>query len=316
MQHFSAERIAALLTYGEIADAIGAAFADGNIRAPQRWHLTSETDPNDALLIMPAWRPGGVGIVKAVTVRSGNAARGLATVQGTALLFDEASGTPLATVDATALTRWRTAATSLLAARRLARPESSIMAMVGSGAMADHLLRAFSSEFALREVLIWSRTAAHARGLAAAIGLPKTVRVSVVDDLESAVRRADIVSCATLAESPLVFGAWVKSGAHVDLVGAFRPTMRESDDTLIQRARIYVDTRAGALSEAGDLVRPLRAGVIRQSDVLGELADLVREDRRSDENAVTLFKSVGHSIEDLATAERLMDAAAAVSRET
>ena len=321
MQHFSAERIAALLTYAGLADAIGAALTDDAVVAPQRWHLHSESQGQDALLIMPAWRRQGLGVVKVVTVRADNAVRSQPTVQGISLLFDEVSGTPLATVDATALTRWRTAATSLLAARYLARPASSVMVMVGSGAMANHLLHAYCSEFPLTEILIWSRTPAHAHRLADTIVLPGPLHVAAVTDLQSAIGCADIVSCATMAERPLVCGAWVKSGAHVDLVGAFKPTMRESDDALIERAEIYVDTRAGALTEAGDLVQPMRAGVIAESAILGELADLVRRGPhggRNSETSVTLFKSVGHSIEDLAAAERLVSAAGAlgVSRET
>ena len=321
MQHFSAERIGELLTYSELADAIGDVFANRSVVAPKRWHLRSGSLTKDALLIMPAWRQGGLGVVKMVTVRAENAARGQATVQAISVLFDDATGTPLATVDATALTRWRTAATSLLAARYLASPESSILAMVGSGAMARHLPRAYCSEFPITEVMIWSRTPEHACRLAATISLPAAVRVEAVTNLEYAVRRADIVSCATMSESPLVLGAWVKSGAHVDLVGAFQPTMRESDDALIQRAEIYVDTLAGARSEAGDLVQALKAGVIDDSAILGELADLIsgrlRGGRR--DTSVTLFKSVGHSIEDLAAAERLFFAspgASVVSRET
>ena len=319
MQHFSAERIEELLTYTKLADAIGAAIADDTIVAPKRWHLCDGGQAQRALLIMPAWRPRRIGIVKSVTVRPENAARGLATVQGISMLFDESSGAPLATVDATALTRWRTAATSLLASRYLARPESAILVMVGSGAMANHLPRALCSEFPLSEVLVWSRTFAHAQRLAGTIRLPAVVNVGAVADLEGAVRRADIISCATMAESPLVHGAWLKSGTHVDLVGAFQPTMRESDDALIKRAQIFVDTREGTLIEAGDLVQPLRAGVIEESAILGELKDLVRHGRPRGCNtdAVTVFKSVGHAIEDLAAAELLLQTAAAdVSRET
>ena len=318
MQHFSAERIDELLTYPALADAIARTFVDNEVVAPQRWHLRSERNARDALLIMPAWRHGGVGVVKVVTVRPENATHATPTVQGVSLLFDEVAGTPIATVDATVITRWRTAATSLLAARYLARAASDVMLMVGSGAMANHLPNAFCSEFPLREVLIWSRTPAHASHLAESLRLPPTIHVSATTDLENAVRRADIVSCATLAESPIIRGRWVKSGAHVDLVGAYQPTMRESDDALIRRAEIYVDTRAGALSEAGDLVQPLRDGVVQESAIRGELVDLVRQNPRcgrSSEAAVTVFKSVGHSREDLAAAEALL-AAAGVSRET
>lgn len=320
MQHYSASRIEELLTYSRLADAIGAAFLDDRIVAPTRLHLQTGESTQDALLIMPAWRRGGLGVVKVVTVRAANIPRSLPSVQGVSLLFDEASGTPVATLDATALTRWRTAATSLLAARHLARHTSTVLAMLGSGAVAGHLIRAYASEFPLRTVLIWSRTEAHARRLAMNLELGEGVDVVATKDRESAARQADIICCATMAEAALVCGAWVKPGTHVDLVGAFTPQMRESDDVLMRRADIYVDTRAGALKEAGDLVQPLRAGVISASDIRGELADIVRSTcpLRREESSITVFKSVGHSIEDLAAAELLVASAHAevVSRET
>ena len=154
MQHFSAQRITELLTYGTLADAIAVAFAKSDITAPPRWHLPSGQQAADATLIMPAWQRGGLVVCKVVTVRAGNAVRGLPTVQGIMLIFDEPSGAPIASVDATELTRWRTAATSLLAARYLARPESAVLLMVGSGAMARHLIHAYVEEFTLRGILI------------------------------------------------------------------------------------------------------------------------------------------------------------------
>ena len=321
MQHYSATLIEMLLNYSKLADAIRAAFLDTTITAPNRMHLPRGESTQDVVLIMPAWRRGGLGVVKVVTVRAANMSRSLPTVQGVSLLFDEASGKPVATLDATALTRWRTAATSLLAARYLARPMSSVLTMLGSGAVAGHLIRAYASEFPIRTVLIWSRTEAHAQRLAANLRLGSHVNIATSTDRESAVRQADIISCATLAETALVCGSWVKPGAHVDLVGAFTPQMRESDDALMKIAEIYVDTRAGALKEAGDLVQPLGAGVISASEILGELADMVLHDPgplpRKD-TSITVFKSVGHSIQDLAAAELLINAANAggVSRET
>ena len=321
MQHYSAAQIEALLSYSKLADAIGAAFLDERISAPTRMHLTTGEATPDVVLIMPAWRRGGLGVIKVVTVRPANTLRNLPSVQGVSLLFDEASGTPVATLDATALTRWRTAATSLLAARYLARPTSAVFAMLGSGAVAEHLVRAYAHEFPLRTVLIWSRTQAHARRLAASLELGSSVSIMTTTDRESAVRQADIICCATMAETALVCGDWVKPGSHVDLVGAFTPRMRESDDVLMKRAEIYVDTRAGALEEAGDLAQPLYTGVISASDILGELADMVRHGPgplRRHHQSITVFKSVGHAIEDLAAAEVLVAAAEAhgVSRET
>ena len=322
MQHFSAQRIAELLTYRALADAVAAALVDDRVAAPSRWHLPSSQRAPDATLIMPAWRRGGLSVFKVVTVRSANAVRGLPTVQGISLIFDEPSGAPIATIDATALTPWRTAATALLAARYLARPGSAVLLMVGSGAMADHLIRAYAAEFPLREILIWSRTEAHARRLAIEVGaVIANSQVRAVTNLDDAVGQADIISCATLAKEGLVAGTRVRAGTHVALVGAFTPDMRESDDELIKRAEIYVDTRAGALKEAGDLVQPLRTGVISIDHIRGELADLIREAprlNRGNDAAITLFKSVGHGIEDLAAAEMLLATAATrtVSRET
>lgn len=319
LQHFSASRIGQLLSYSRLADAIATAVARDDIQCPERMHLRSGSASTDALLIMPAWRNGGHAAVKVVTVRSGNAARGLPTVQGILVLFDDVSGRALATFDATALTGWRTAAASLLAARYLAPKNSRVLVMAGAGAIAAHLIRAYSCEFPLQEVVIWSRTVGRAKELARKMSLGADVCVSVVEDLQAATRRADILSCATSAEDGLIKGTWLRAGTHVDLVGAFKPHMRESDDELIQRAEVFVDTRPGALQEAGDLVQPLRAGAISEAHVRGDLASLVR-DRvvRSRDSAITVFKSVGFALEDLVAAEVVLGAHKDedVSRET
>jgi len=228
-------------------------------------------------------------------------------VQGVMLVFDEMTGTPAATFDAAALTRWRTAATSLLAARYLARSSSTVMVMAGAGAMAKYLIAAYRSEFPLEEIWIWSRTAARAQELAASIQIGGE-RVHATTKLDGAVARADIVSCATLAEDGLIRWSWVKAGTHIDLVGAFNPSRRESDDDLVRRAQIHVDSRVGALKEAGDIIQALASGAISTDNIRGDLAALVRgipQCGRHDETAITLFKSVGHSIEDLAAAELL-----------
>jgi alanine dehydrogenase len=311
VRHISAAQLDRLLTYSTLADAIRDAFADQTLFAPQRLHFqTGAGDTNEPLLIMPAWRPGGVSVIKLVTVRPTNADCGRPTVQGLLAVFEGESGAPVATIDATALTRWRTASASLLAARYLARKSSRVMAMIGAGAMARHLIQAYCSEFLLEEIVIWSRTYAHAQRLAAETVVPPGVRVIAKRELAEAIAVADIVSCATLAERGLVCGAWVKPGTHVDLVGAFTPTMRESDDDLIRRAAIYVDVRAGALAEAGDLVQPIASGVITARDIRGDLADLAtgRRSGRVCDESVTLFKSVGHAIEDFAAGELVMAA--------
>src|SRR6185503_9431313 len=259
----------------------------------------------------PAWEasaPGGQAAgrylgVKSVTVFPDNATRGKPAVFGTYLLLSAETGETLAVMDATRLTAWRTGAASALASRYLSRPDASRLAMVGAGALAPQLVRAHASVRPIRQVAIWNRSADRARALAAALA-PTGLEIAVADDLEAAVRRADIVSTATLSAEPLVRGAWLAPGAHVDCVGAYRPNMRETDDEVVRRARIFVDTRAGAFGEAGDILQPLQAGVIGKDAVLGDLFDLTRgaASGRGAADEITLFKSVGAAIEDLAAA--------------
>jgi ornithine cyclodeaminase len=175
--------------------------------------------------------------------------------------------------------------------------------MIGAGALAPYLIRAHASVRPLRKIAIWNRTRERAEILAAEFS-SLGFQASAADDLEKAMRAADIISCATLSSSPLVHGTWLQAGTHLDLVGGFRPTMREADDKTLRRARIYVDTRAGVLKEAGDIVDPLRRGVIRERDIQGDLFDLCRGSVQGRESAseITLFKSVGTAVEDLATA--------------
>lgn len=260
------------------------------------------------LLLMPAWTKGaGEAFVgtKIVSVYPGNAARGLPAVHGSYMLADGTTGAPLAVMDGTALTVWRTAAASALAAGYLARPDASRLAMVGAGALAPHLIRAHAAARPIDHVTIWNRGRARAEALAEGLtGALAGVTITVAADLENAVREADIVSCATLAANPVVEGAWLKPGAHLDLVGGYTPAMREADDAAVTRASLFVDTRAGALKEAGDVVDPIRRGVIAETAVKADLFDLCRGRHagRTSAEEITLFKSVGTAIEDLAAA--------------
>jgi ornithine cyclodeaminase len=206
-------------------------------------------------------------------------------------------------MDGSRLTVWRTAAASALAARALARRDAARMVMVGAGALAPFLIRAHAAERPLADIALWNHRPERAREMArdlAAQGLP----VRAVESLEAAVREADIVSCATLSVEPLVRGEWLRPGAHVDCVGAFKPTMRETDDSCIRRASLFCDTRAGALKEGGDLAIPVASGLIKPADVRADLFDLARgvHSGRTSEDEITLFKSVGTAIEDLAAA--------------
>ena len=211
--------------------------------------------------------------MKIVTVFPDNGKRSLPSIYGQYLLLDGATGQSLALLDGTMLTKRRTACASGLASRYLSRPDSSKLLMIGTGALAPQLIRVHAKVRPIREVAIWGRTPAQAEALARelAASLPEVlgrpIAVRAVGDRKSAVAEADIVSCATLSKAPLVEGDWLHEGQHLDLVGAYTPEMRESDDKAAWRARVFVDTRAGALKEAGDIVQPLANGTIDEDDV-------------------------------------------------
>jgi ornithine cyclodeaminase len=213
------------------------------------------------------------------------------------------TGATLAVMEATRLTAWRTAAASALASRHLSRPDAARLLMVGAGALAPFLVRAHASVRPIREVAVWNRSRPRAETLIADLAAAG-IAAAVADDLAAAVGAADIVSTATLSSDPLIRGAWLRSGTHLDCVGAFKPTMRETDDEAARRARLFVDTRAGAFAEAGDILQPLEAGMIGREAVLAELSELCRGTARgrTSPEEITLFKSVGASIEDLAAA--------------
>jgi len=301
MRIFTADQVHEALPWPLLVEQLAQAFAAGAQVPVRHAHALGS---QDALLLMPAWSNDVLG-VKLVTVMPGNTTRGIATVQATYLLLDRHTGHPLALMDGEALTLRRTAAASALAARYLARPDARSLLIVGTGPLARWIARAHT---ALRPLLaqlqVWGRNPQASAALAHALaqeGLPATV----CDDLEAGVRGSDIVSCATTSTTPLVRGAWLQPGTHIDLVGGFKPDMREADDATMQMARICVDTYIGALSEAGDLVQPLQSGCIDRSQVRAELAELVRGEVvvRHSARDITVFKSVGTALEDLAAAQ-------------
>jgi ornithine cyclodeaminase len=268
--------------------------------------------PSGTLLLMPAWTSRHLGI-KLVTVFPDNVTRALPSVFGQYVLLDGSTGQSLALLDGTMLTKRRTACASGLAARYLAPHNAARLLMIGTGALAPHLVRVHAKVRPIREVAIWGRRPAQAEALAqqlaaslpAAVGRPITVRA--VTDRRIAVGDADVISCATLSKEPLVEGDWLREGQHIDLVGAYTPEMRESDDKAVWRARVHVDTRAGALKEAGDIVQAIRNGTIDEDDVIADLFELTRGQQTGrlagDDASITLFKSVGTALEDLAAAE-------------
>jgi alanine dehydrogenase len=305
MRVVTAADIDRVLTYPALVEALGEAFR-GDITVPVRHHHTIPQAGSDAtLLLMPAWNAAGERFLgcKIVTVFPDNATVDKPSVYANYLLLSGETGEPLAMLEGRTLTAWRTAAASALAASYLARKDAAHLVMIGAGALAPHLIRAHSAVRPITRVTLWNRT--RRRAMALAFDLARAgIEVELADELEEAVRKADVVSCATLSATPLVRGAWLRKGTHVDLVGGYTPRMREADDNAVKRAKVYVDTRDGALKEAGDIVAPLRRGVIKKAELGGDLFDLCRKaakGRRS-QAEITLFKSVGSAIEDLAAA--------------
>jgi len=313
MRIIPAADVETALDFDSLVERLRQAFRR-DIQVPTRHHhsLTegAEPGPNDGtLLLMPAWSGRHIG-VKVVTVFPDNATRNLPAVMGSYLLLDGRSGAPLALVDGPRLTAKRTAAASALASSYLSRPDCERLLMVGTGTLAPELITAHAAMRPICNVLVWGRNADKAGRLAKRLDRKK-FRVAPTTDLEGAVRGADIVSCATLATEPLIHGDWLQPGQHLDLVGGFRPDMREADDACIRRARVFVDTRAGACKEAGDIVQPLDSGVLQRDDIAADLFDLTRGARagRRFYDQITLFKSVGTAIEDLAAAELALERA-------
>ena len=305
MQVVDRETVLSRLAFKPLIAALGDMFRDGCV-APVRHHhaiAATETVGGADLLLMPAWQHGRHIGIKIVTVFPDNALQALPAVMASYVLLDGQTGQPRAFIDGEALTVRRTAAASALAAGYLARAEAKSLTMIGTGAMAPHLIDAHAAQRPLEIVRVWGRSPAKAAALVAQMQ-DRPFQVELAEDRQAAVRAADIVSCATLSKTPLVEGDWLQPGTHVDLVGAFKADMRESDDMVMTRGRIFGDTRPGALAEAGDLLLAFAAGAVGEADIEGDLFELCRgqvSGRRQDDE-ITVFKSVGTALEDLAAA--------------
>ena len=295
MLQLDAAATTAALPMERLIPALRRAFAVG-AEVPVRHHHAM---PGGAtLLLMPAWDATWLG-TKIVTVHPGNAARGMQAVHSTYLLSHAETGRPALLVDGDTLTARRTAAASALAASFLARPDTGRMLLVGAGRVASLLPAAHRAVRPIWQVEVWNPTPARADALVAALRADG-FDAARVEDLEGAAGRADIVSCATLSKAPLIRGGWLRPGTHLDLVGAFTPAMREADKAAVRGARVFVDTMA-ALHEAGDL-----AG-LAAADVCGTLETLCRGGAGRLGDEVTVFKSVGTALEDLAAAVLAME---------
>lgn len=302
MQIFDSATTAARLPFDRLIPALERMFVQGCTVPRRHNHILREGDgAKDSLLIMPAWRDDYLGI-KHVTIFPGNGARRLPGLHSTYTLYDAANGVPLALIDGDQITVRRTAAASALAASFLARPDAHSLLVVGAGNVASALAPAYAAVRDIRQVRIWDRHPEKAQALAARL-VADGFEAAAAGDLDAAVREADIVTCATLSQQPLVRRACLRPGAHVDLIGSFQPFMREADDATFADTSVFVDTEE-ALDKSGDLLSPIAAGVFSRDRVLATLEALCKRDHpgRRSADEITVYKAVGAASEDLASA--------------
>lgn len=305
MLQINASQVEQLLDYPTLIQQLQATFVS-DIEVPLRHHHDFDNPlagKASTLLLMPAWQVGKYLGVKLVTVSPNNSAYDLPSIQGVYMLMDAHKGIPLALIDAPSLTSIRTAAASALAASYLARPDSDSLLMIGTGALAPRLIAAHASVRPIKRVYVWGRNKAKAIKIAAQFQ-KADFQIEVAETIEAGMSKAAIISCATLSETPLVLGKYLQKGQHLDLVGAYKPNMREADDEVMKRCSIYVDTMEGACKETGDIVIPFQTGILNKADIKADLFQLCKKAifARKHKDEITLFKSVGHASEDLAAA--------------
>jgi ornithine cyclodeaminase len=302
-----AEEVARLGDYVALVDALEAAHREPPAAVERI--VYGPDGRAERLLALPAWQPDEAIGIKLVTVFPDNpSTNGLPSVQAVVVLFDGSNGEPLALIDGTELTYRKTTADSALGSRFLSRPDSRTLLMVGAGGLAPHLIAAHRAvRPSIERVVVWNRSSSRAHELVAG-----GVADVVADDLESAAAAADVICTATLTKEPLIRGAWLRPGTHLDCVGAYLPDHREIDDDVVRRANIYVDSRLATLTEGGDLVIPIAAGVIDASDVRADLYELSQRTRAGraadDSDSITLFENCGGGHLDLMVARYLWQA--------
>lgn len=308
--YLNANQLADALPWDALIEALSDIFTR-TVNSPVRHHHKIDVpgETSAMLLLMPAWIEGEYLGVKQVNVFPGNNARSLPGLSSHYLLSCAKTGLPLGQFDGNELTARRTAAASAMASKYLSRSDSARLLMVGAGRMGRYLVSAHRSVRAIQEVGVYDLNFESARAFAEELSSQGiSAKALPLKELPKAASDADIISCATLATDPVIKGKWLKPGVHLDLVGSFTPLMREVDDEVAALCSIFVDTREGALAETGDLIQPIRNGVITENDVIAEFSDLCgkkhpgRSALPDPELAMTMFKSVGASIEDLAAA--------------
>ena len=303
MIQISAEQAVAALDYGSLIDALRDIFLT-DYTMPVRHHHFYETTEGveNTFILMPVWNDDYLG-VKQVTVAPANSGKGLPAIHANYSLLDARTGVPLAQLDAAQLTSRRTACTSALAASYLAREDAESLLVVGSGKVAQHLVQAHAAVRSYKTISIWARDSAKAQAMADQLNV-QGYSVQATTDLEGAAREADVMSCATLSPTPIIKGEWLKAGAHLDLIGSHTPRTREADDEAIRRSSIFVDSREGALHETGEMAIPIASGVLTPEEVKADIVELCKtvHGGRASADEITLFKSAGMAVEDLAAA--------------
>ena len=307
MQFITKEDVERLAPYGPLVEALAKGLREP-IESPPRSHFNPNHDAS-TVLIMPAWKPHQVMGTKIVSIWPENNARGQSAVSAIYVVTSCKDGTPLAVIDGTELTLRRTAAAAALAARLLARPMSTRLLVVGSGALSAHMAMAHHSVFSLSEITIWGRQLDKAQSVVATLARAG-ITARATDDLQQALANTDIVAAATTASTAFIHSEWVQAGTHLGLIGAFTASMAEAELQLLPRARLFADNRAAVLEKGGEVVQALRAGLISEQDVLAELSELVAlpslVDGRRSEADITVFKSVGFAALDLIAAEHVL----------
>lgn len=292
--------------FKELISVLKSSFSSNNIIVPMRHHHdfpNPKVGIDTTLLLMPAWDPSKNAGVKIVTVSPENGQFDLPSIQGTYIYLDATKGSVKAIIEARSLTVKRTAAASALASSFLSRPDSSSLLMIGTGALSINLIQAHASVRPIKEVYVWGRNFDKAKLICNSLN-NASFKCTPIKTIEEKIGDVDIISCATLSKTPLVLGKYLKNGQHIDLVGAYKKDMRESDNDTITKSTVFVDTFQGGLKESGDIVIPIQEGILSKKDILADLFSLCanKHKGRTSTNEITLFKSVGHALEDLAAA--------------
>ncbi|CAP43169.1 bifunctional Delta(1)-pyrroline-2-carboxylate/Delta(1)-piperideine-2-carboxylate reductase [Bordetella petrii] len=308
MLFIDTEQTRRVLAFPAVIEALRAAFRDGASVPPRHVHIIESGGAQGTSLIMPAWNEHGYFGVKVINIFPQNTRQGLPGLHAVYTLYSARTGVPLAQVDGDVVTVFRTAGAAALGASYLARQDARVLLIVGSGRIAGLLAPAMRAVRPIERVLVWNVRPAGAQSLAESLAR-QGFDAQAVDSLESAVRQADIVSCATLSTEPLVRGDWLRPGTHLDLIGSFRPDMKETDPACFAGAEVYVDTDE-APTKAGDLLAAFQAGVLAPQDIRGTLTGLItgRAPGRRDDSEVTVFKAVGSALEDLTLAAMVYEA--------